>query len=829
MAATATEAPIRTRHCQAAQAYLSRGWRPIAVEANGKRPLAKNWPALRLTLAEAADTWDTEAPPNIGLLCGDASRLVILDFDTPAAFDAWAEAHPEAAQTRTVARDNAEPGRQHLYFALTEGQAAPASAKAPGWDLLSDGRQAVAPPSRHPSGGTYKVVRNVAPLPWRDEYRPEAARAETPQPCGVTGEGHPLAWDATIGGTPDTTPAYARAALASEAAAVATAVDGGRNDRLNVAALKCGQLVAAGLLTVPEVESTLQAAARQCGLADREAAATVASGLRKGTTEPRAVPPPFPKRDGGRVVLTTPEPPLQALDPWTPPAPLTGAAAGLSPWPWAALPAVLADMGQAVAAAVGVHESMAGAAVLGCAGIALGNRVALQIKDGHGCRGNLYWLVAAPVGTGKTPALRPCLTPLQAWEAEQKPEYLRALGRWKFAEAVTEARRKNLTRDATKADADPRHIEHERDALEAELGPEPTEPRLYVEDSTSEALGRRLVGNAERMGVVSSEGRKVLAIAKGRYVENGGDLDLWLKGHAGDPHRVDRQNRPPYDLRKPCLSALLFVQPDALQTIGQDPEARASGFLARFLYLCPPGGAAVEYPRGTVPEATATAYSRMVRALLTLPACTAPDGAPAPLPATLHPEAFELFTDLYRGWGAELNEAAATGNAFLAEWLGKLREHAARLALLFAATEAASDGAGWTGPLCVTLEHLGNAARVCEHLKEHARRAAGVIGESQELADARRVWGWIAGNRGRLAELRQAEGCGAVAAVKARDLLRAGLPGCDSAEAAGKVLRALESRGYLQSVLWQRPGAGAKAHELWYTHPATTEGAGHGR
>ena len=42
MAATATEAPIRTRHCQAAQAYLSRGWRPIAVEANGKRPLAKN-------------------------------------------------------------------------------------------------------------------------------------------------------------------------------------------------------------------------------------------------------------------------------------------------------------------------------------------------------------------------------------------------------------------------------------------------------------------------------------------------------------------------------------------------------------------------------------------------------------------------------------------------------------------------------------------------------------------------------------------------------------------------------------------------------------------
>jgi hypothetical protein len=818
MAATATEAPTRTRHCQAAQAYLSRGWRPIAVEANGKRPLAKNWPALRLTLTEAADTWDTEAPPNIGLLCGDPSRLVILDFDNPAAFDTWAEAHPEAAQTRTVARDNAEPGRCHLYFALTEGQAAPASAKAPGWDLLSDGRQAVAPPSRHPSGGTYRVTHNVPPLPWREEYRPEAPKA-APQ-----AEGHPLAWDAEIGPR-DGTPAYARAALASEAAAVAGAAEGGRSDRLNVAGMKCGQLVAAGLLTVPEVESTLLPAARQCGLSETEARATVASGLRKGQTEPRSVPPPFPRREGARPVLTTPEPPMQALDPWTPPAPLTGAAADLSPWPWAALPAVLADMGQAVAAAVGVHESLAGAAVLGCAGIALGNRVALQIKAGHVCRGNAYWLVASPVGTGKTPALRPCLAPLQAWESEQLPDYKLALARWKAADMVAEAKRNTLKREAGKADADTRRVEHDLAALDTEAEAEPQEPRLYVEDSTSEALGRRLVGNAERMGVVSSEGRKVLQIAKGRYVENGGDLDLWLKGHAGDPHRVDRQNRPPYDLRAPCLSALLFVQPDALQTIGQDPEARASGFLARFLYLCPPGGAAVEYPRGTVPEAAAVAYSRMIWALLTLPAGTDPDGNPCPLPATLQPEAFELFTDLYRGWGAELNEAAATGNAFLAEWLGKLREHAARLALLFAATEAASDGA--RGPLCVTLEHLGNAARLCEHLKEHARRAAGVIGESQELADARRVWGWIAANRGRLAELRQAEGCGAAVAVKAKDLIRVGVSGCESAEAAGKILRVLESRGYLQAVLWQRPGAGARPHELWYVHPMG--GAGHGR
>jgi replicative DNA helicase len=555
-----------------------------------------------------------------------------------------------------------------------------------------------------------------------------------------------------------------------------------------------------------------------------DAAATVAT-----------VPPPFPHRDGGALVLTTPEPPPQAPEPWTDPAPLSGAAGELPPWPWEALPTVLAEMGRAVAATVGVHESMAGAAVLGCASIALGNRVLLTIKAGgapHTCRANTYWLVAAPVGAGKTPAVRPCLAPLQDWEAERLPAYKLALARWKAADEMAEVKRSVLKRDAqaaVKAQEDVRDIEHRLAMLEAEAEQEPAEPRLYVEDATSEALGRRLVGNAERMGVVSSEGRKVLRIAMGRYTAGaGGDYELWLAGHAGDPHRVDRQGRPPYDLRAPCLSALLFTQPDALASIGADPEARASGFLARFLYVVPPAGAAGAYPRDTVAEAVAAAYHRTIRAILELPTRGDTDGNPCPLPAALLPDAFDLWTELYAGWGGELNDAAGAGNLFLAQWLAKCREHAARLALVFAVVETVSTGTPWPAVLHVTVDNVANAARVCEHLKEHARRAAGVIGESQEVADARRVWAWIAANRPKLVELRQAEGCGAVAAVKPRDLMQAGVSGCTDAGAAPRVLRALESRGYLQAVLWHRTGTAARPHELWYFHP-TAEGGPHGR
>ena len=172
---------------RAAAVYLGRGWCPIPVEAGGKRPLAKDWPNRRLAPEEAAGVWGAAEPPNIGILCGEPSRLVVLDFDDPRAFATWWAANPEAAQTRTIARDNAPRGRCHLYFSLAEGQAAPPSRKGPGWDMLSTGRQVVAPPSVHPSGGRYRVTRDAPPLPWRDDYAPADVR---PAPAPEIGRAH---------------------------------------------------------------------------------------------------------------------------------------------------------------------------------------------------------------------------------------------------------------------------------------------------------------------------------------------------------------------------------------------------------------------------------------------------------------------------------------------------------------------------------------------------------------------------------------------------------------------------------------------------------------
>jgi len=83
---------------------------------------------------------------------------------------------------------------------------------------------------------------------------------------------------------------YAAAALRGEVAAVAGTPEGGRNVRLNEAAIKLGSLVGAGLLDQGTVSVELTQAARTAGLPDGEIARTLRSGLTAGIAQPRTLP-----------------------------------------------------------------------------------------------------------------------------------------------------------------------------------------------------------------------------------------------------------------------------------------------------------------------------------------------------------------------------------------------------------------------------------------------------------------------------------------------------------------------------------------------------------
>jgi hypothetical protein len=88
---------------------------------------------------------------------------------------------------------------------------------------------------------------------------------------------------------------YVASAVEREALAVAAAPRGQRNPRLFLAAARLGELVRADLLPRAVVEAALEAAAADCGLIHddgvRAVAATIRSGLTRGSANPRQVLP----------------------------------------------------------------------------------------------------------------------------------------------------------------------------------------------------------------------------------------------------------------------------------------------------------------------------------------------------------------------------------------------------------------------------------------------------------------------------------------------------------------------------------------------------------
>jgi hypothetical protein len=85
--------------------------------------------------------------------------------------------------------------------------------------------------------------------------------------------------------------AAASKAFDAEIADLTRTSSGGRNQQLNIAAMKLGQLVAAGVLSKTMVESALEAACHSNGLIKDDGLnsvrATIASGMAKGLSEPR--------------------------------------------------------------------------------------------------------------------------------------------------------------------------------------------------------------------------------------------------------------------------------------------------------------------------------------------------------------------------------------------------------------------------------------------------------------------------------------------------------------------------------------------------------------
>ena len=230
----------------------------------------------------------------------------------------------------------------------------------------------------------------------------------------------------------------------------------------------------------------------------------------------------------------------------------------------------------------------------------------------------LYVAVLLEPGNRKSSVFSSALHPLQEIERE-----MIEAARPAFAQDASDRRMKEKQRDDAEKKAVSKNCEQSRELamrLSEELASddEPALPRLIADDVSSEEAENMLARHGGRLVVAGAEGG-LFDVMGGRYSKGSPNLDVFLKGHAGDTLRVDRGSRSVL-VYKPCLTLAYAVQPEVLRSMASKPSFRGRGLIGRFLYSFPEsllGRRRVNVP--SVPIPVSARYEVLVRRLASIP------------------------------------------------------------------------------------------------------------------------------------------------------------------------------------------------------------------
>lgn len=434
------------------------------------------------------------------------------------------------------------------------------------------------------------------------------------------------------------------------------------------------------------------------------------------------------------AMLAEPEPEAER---WETPIPL-GQARALPSFPVDALPAWLGDAVAAVAEETQTPVDLAGSLALAVLATAAGGRAEVSVRGRWREPVNLYTVVALPPGNRKSAVFAFMAAPLLAVEKLM----VEASGA-KRAEAETMAKlaRSAAEKAAAKAAA---AAPDEKDALTAEAvalaqaadaATVPEKPQLVIDDITPENAATLLDQQGGRIAALSAEGGLFDSIA-GRYSGGNPNMDVFLKAHAGDMIRVNRQSRESQYIESPALTIGLAVQPSVLEDIAKVKGFEGRGLLARFLYALPESmvGRRNLEP-GTIPDQVADTYARTLTQL-TLAMADWTD----PAVLTLTPEADAAVLAQQKRTEPKLGKGGSL--AHIVTWASKLDGAVVRIAGLLHLAAHPADG--YTRP--IEAHTVEAAARIGGYYTAHALAVFDAMGADPALDRARTVLTWLQAN-----------------------------------------------------------------------------------
>ncbi len=488
-------------------------------------------------------------------------------------------------------------------------------------------------------------------------------------------------------------------------------------------------------------------------------------------------------------------------DPW--PEPASVDRPSVPAFPVDALPEPLRAWVSATAEACQVPADLPGLlALAACAG-AVARRVEIVAGRGWVEPVNLYVACLLEPANRKSAVFSAALRPLREIERELVELAAPEVARLSSARRVKESKMKKAEKKA--CDKSCHESAELAGNLAAELSNEPiaTLPKLLVDDATAEAVEMQLASQGGRLVCAGAEGG-LFDVMAGRYSSGVGNLDCFLKGHAGDDLRVDRVTRGSIVVDRCCLTLAYAIQPEVIRGMADRPSFRGRGLIGRFMYSMPDTRLGLRLINtAPVGDALANSYSALVRRLAAIES----DGD-EPRLLLMSPGA----TSCFHAWQVEVEGWLGDSGRLreLRDWGGKLCGLTARLAAILHLVHV-DTVEPWNMP--IGLPAIESAIGIARWSVFHAEAVIGLMtGAGGGLDDAGYVLRWIR-------ESERTE-------FTRRDVGQFGRSRFDGdPEKLDDAIELLAERGWIRPIATtERHGAGRKPSPRYAVNPAIAAG-----
>jgi len=425
--------------------------------------------------------------------------------------------------------------------------------------------------------------------------------------------------------------------------------------------------------------------------------------------------------------------------PWPDPIPLD--AVPVPPFPVEHLPLSIRRYAEEIAEALQVPVDLPAMLILAATAGATANKFEVEINPGWHEPTNLFICVVLPPAHRKSAAFQAVMAPFYEAERQARRKLEPIIEERQQEYRIMTERLKEAERRASAGkDGDETQALDEAKALRKQLPKIPRIPRYAANDATPEKVAELLAEHDGRIALLSSEGG-IFDTMAGRYSNGIPNLDVYLMGHAGDPIRVDRINRPTLAIEQPALTIALTVQPEVTSGLAQKPGFRGRGLIARFLFSLPPsrlGFRKIE-TRSVDPQIKAC-YEETLGALLGIEIEKDEDEQLRPRRIALDDGSREVLQDFRRDIELAFRPGGDLEHA--QDWGGKLPGAVVRIAAGLHALQHPH------GPeeSPIGEQTMIDAVHIGYYLKAHALAALDLIGADSVIDDARHVLRWIERN-----------------------------------------------------------------------------------